>query len=139
MTPDKLAIYFDTSPAISLFRADHAAFVLCFLYERFKRAHLIDIPHSEMMSALTAYQERLHEAGQDVLREKPEDYLRNWSSSERRWLRRSIEPGRNEAMYQLTPHSEAVIEFVERALQQDLSFVGTESRLRLVMQTLEEL
>ncbi len=42
-------------------------------------------------------------------------------------------------MYQLAPHSEVVIEFLEHALQQDLTFVGTESRLRLVIQTLEEL
>jgi hypothetical protein len=54
-------------------------------------------------------------------------------------LRRHLEVGRTEALYQLTPHSEAVIEFVSQALQQDLSFVGTESRLRLVMQALEEL
>ena len=65
--------------------------------------------------------------------------LRIWSSSEKRWLHRHLEVGRTEALYQLTPHSEAVIEFVSKALQQDLTFVGTESRLRLVMQALEEL
>ncbi len=42
-------------------------------------------------------------------------------------------------MYQLTPHTESVIEFLQRAMQQDLTFVGTESRLRVVMQALEQL
>jgi hypothetical protein len=139
MTPEKLSIYFDTSPAVGLLRADHSPFILCFLFERFKRAHVIDIAHSDMLPALASYQERLQEAGHNVLRDKPEDYLRIWSSSDKRWLRRHLEAGRTEALYRLTPHSEAVIEFVSQALQQDLSFVGTESRLRLVMQTLEEL
>jgi hypothetical protein len=139
MTPDKLSIYFETSPAVGLFRAEHSPYVVCFLYERFKRAHVIDIPHSDLLPALVAYQERLHDAGHNALRDKPEDLLRIWSSAEKRWLRRHLEVGRTEALYQLTPHSEAVIEFVSQALQQDLSFVGTESRLRLVMQALEEL
>jgi hypothetical protein len=139
MTPEKLSIYFDTSPAIRLLQAKNSPFVVCFLYERFKRTHAIAIPHSELLPALAAFQERLQEIYVDALRDKPEEYLRDWSSPEKRWLHRFLEAGRNEPMYQLTPHSEAVIEFVERALQQDLAFVGTESRLRLVMQTLEEL
>jgi hypothetical protein len=139
MTPDKLKVYFETSPAIQLLRAINSPFILCFLYERFKRAHAISIAHSDLVPALVIFQERLQEIGFDALRDKPEEYLRDWSSPDKRWLRRFLESGRSEPMYQLTPHSEAVIEFVERAVQQDLSFVGTESRLRLVMQTLEEL
>ena len=139
MTPDGLLNHFNDSPAIWLLRANNAPFVVCFLYERFKRTHVIAIPHSELLPALTTYQERLQEINCDVLRDKPEEYLRVWASPEKRWLHRFLEAGRSEPMYQLTPHSEAVIEFLERALQQDLAFVGTESRLRLVMQTLEEL
>src|SRR5262249_55700639 len=105
----------------------------------FKRAHLIDIPHSDLLPALVSYQERLDDAGHNALRDKPEDLLRSWVSAEKRWLRRHLAMGRVEPFYQLTPHSEAVIEFVSHALQQDLTFVGTESRLRLVMQALEEL
>jgi hypothetical protein len=139
MTPEELSIYFGTSPAVRLLQANSAPFVVCFLYERFKRAHAIAIPHSDLLPALTAFQEKLQETGFEALRDKPDEYLRDWSSSDKRWLHRYLEAGRSEPMYQLTPHSEVVIEFVERALQQDLAFVGTESRLRLVMQTLEEL
>jgi Protein of unknown function (DUF3375) len=139
MTPEKLSIYFETSPAVRLLQAVTSPFILCFLRERFKQAHRIAIAHSELLPALAAYQEKLHEAGFDSLRDKPDEYLRDWSSPGKRWLHRFLEAGRSEPMYQLTPHSEAVIEFAERALQQDLTFVGTESRLRLVMQTLEEL
>lgn len=139
MTPERLSIYFETSPAVGLLRAEYAPFILCFLFERFKRAHVIDVAHSDLLPALATYQERLNDSGYSVLSAKPEDYLRIWSSSDKRWLRRHMEVGREEALYRLTPHSEAAIEFVSQALQQDLSFVGTESRLRLVMQALEEL
>lgn len=77
MTPEKLSIYFDTSPAVSLLKADHSPYIVCFLYERFKRAHAIDVAHSDLLPALTTYQERLQEAGYSVLRDKPEDYLRD--------------------------------------------------------------
>lgn len=139
MTPDRLLIHFETSPALRLLQAKNAPFVVCFLFERFKRSHVIAIPHSELVPALAGYQERLQETGFDGLRDKPEEYLRDWSSPDKRWLHRFLEAGRNEPMYQLTPHSEAIIEFLERQLQQDLTFVGTESRLRFVMQTLEDL
>ncbi|MBC7821300.1 MAG: DUF3375 family protein [Planctomycetaceae bacterium] len=139
MTPEQLQIYFNTSPAIRLLQATSAPHVVCFLYERFKQARAIDIPHSELLPALAGYQERLQEAGCEALRDKPEEYLREWSSPEKRWLHRFLAAGRNEPVYELTKHSEQVIGFLEHALQQDLSFVGTESRLRLVMQTLEEL
>lgn len=139
MTPEELQIYFDTSPAIRLLQAKSAPHVVCFLHERFKQARTIEIPHSELLPALIGYQDRLQEAGCEALCDKPEEYLREWSSSDKRWLHRFLVAGRSEPVYQLTPHSEQVIEFLERALQQDLGFVGTESRLRMVMQTLDEL
>lgn len=135
----RLLIHFKTSSAIGLLQARNAPLVVGFLHQQFKRSRSIAISHSELLPALSSFQERLQEIGCDGLRDKPEEYLRDWSSPEKRWLHRFLEAGRNEPMYQLTPHSEAVIEFLERALQQDLAFVGTESLLRLVIQALEEL
>ena len=88
MTHERLSIYFETSPAVGLLRAEHAPFILCFLFERFKRAHVIDVAHSDLLPALATYQERLNDSGHSVLSAKPEDYLRIWSSPEKRWLRR---------------------------------------------------
>src|SRR5262249_19687957 len=47
--------------------------------------------------------------------------------------------GRHEPVYQLTPHTEDVLTFLGHALEQDLGFVGTESWLRLVIDTLADL
>jgi len=139
MTPERLLIHFETSPAIRLLQAKSAPAVIGFLFQSFKKTHTIAVPHSDLLAALCVYQEHLQETGSDALRDRPEEYLRDWSSADKRWLHRFLEAGCTEPLYQLTPHSESVIEYLEQALQQDLTFVGTESRLRLVMQTLEDL
>ena len=89
--------------------------------------------------ALAAYREQRQEVYPDALRDKPETYLSNWCSSESRWLHRFLEAGRNEPVYQLTPHTEDVFTFLDRVLEQELGFIGTESRLRLVIETLADL
>lgn len=138
MVLDQLLAYFGTSPAIKLLRAQNAPFVLDFLYQHFK-AGQITIPASELSAALAGYCERIHEVYPEVLREKPEQYLLAWCSGENRWLQRFTDRGHNEPLYQLTPHTEDVFVFLDRAFQRDVGFVGTESRLRLVISTLADL
>ncbi|MEN6498098.1 MAG: DUF3375 domain-containing protein [Thermoguttaceae bacterium] len=134
-----LLVYFKTSPALRLLRSQNAPFIVDFLNQQFKKAGRITTPHSDLHAALIAYQEGIQEAHPEALRDKPEDYLSSWCSSETRWLHRFLEAGRNEPVYQLTPHTEDVIAFLDRVLDQDLGFVGTESRLRLVIETLTDL
>lgn len=135
----KLQVYFETSPALRLLRSQNAPFIVDFLDQQFKRPGRINVPFSELHAALAAYQEAVQETNPDVLRDKPENYLIGWCSSDTRWLHRFLEAGRNEPVFQLTPHTEDVFAFLDRALDQDLGFVGTESRLRLVIETLADL
>jgi hypothetical protein len=135
----KLLVYFETSPALRLLRSPNAAFIVDFLDQQFKRAGRITVPFSDLCAALAAYQEAVQATDPDVLRDKPENYLSGWCSSDTRWLHRFLEAGRNEPVFQLTPHTEDVFTFLDRVLEQDLGFVGTESRLRLVIETLADL
>lgn len=137
MNDSQLRVYFDSSPAIRLLQATHAPYLVAFLYQRFKRARVISIPHSELLPALASFREEVQESFPEALRDRPETYLTDWC--EKRWLRRVLEVGRNEPVYQLTPHTEEVIEFLDRALRQDLAFVGTESRLRTIIELLDAL
>lgn len=140
MQLDRLRTYFETSPSIKLFRAaQNAPFVIDFLHRQFKDAGRITIPHSELLGALLEYREATAETHGDVLRDKPEQYLTAWCSGEQRWLRRFVEAGRNEPVYQLTPHVEDVLTFLAQALERELGFVGTESRLRVVIDLLADL
>ncbi len=135
----KLLAYFDSSPAVKLLRAQSGPFVAAFLFRQFKQSDTIAIPHSTLLPALASFQEDIQESYPEALRDRPETYLAEWCSGERRWLHRFLEQGREEPVYQLTSHSEDVLEFLDRALEQDLGFVGTESRLRLIIDTLEAL
>jgi len=135
----RLLAYFETSPALRLLRSPNFPFIVDFLDQQFKRPGRIAIPHSELLVALAGYQEQHHEVYPDALRDKPETYLSGWCSSESRWLHRFLEAGRNEPVFQLTPHTEDVFTFLDRVLEQDLGFIGTESRLRLVIETLADL
>lgn len=134
-----LRSYFETSPAVKLLRAQSAPYVIDFLDRTFRRASRITLPAGELLDALAAYREDVREADPDALRDKPETYLSNWCARETRWLHRLLE-GANEApTYQLTPHAQEVLSYLDRALGSDLGFVGTESRLRLVIRTLDDL
>ncbi|BBO31067.1 DUF3375 domain-containing protein [Lacipirellula parvula] len=135
----RLLTYFSTSPAIRLLHATNAPFIITFFEQVFKQASRITLPHSELFTALVAYQEELSETHPGVLSSRADSYLNDWCSAESRWLQRLLESGRDEPLYQLTPHSEDVLVFLDRALDKDLGFVGTESRLKLVIDTLSDL
>ncbi len=139
MLLEKLRTYFQTSPAVSLLRSPNAPFILDFLIQIFKQAGRITIPYSELHAALLAYREGILESYPVALQGKIETYLSGWCSQETRLLHRFLETGRNEPVYQLTPHTEDALAFLDRVLQQDFGFVGTESRLRLVIETLGDL
>ncbi len=139
MQLDRIVAYFESSPAIRLFRSTHAPFVLCFLNEQFKQAGSITRTQSELVVALTAFQQSLRETGYEALIDRPESYLTNWATGETRWLNRFVAADQSEACYELTTHSEDAIKFVSDAMDRDLRFVGTESRLKRIIETLNDL
>lgn len=139
MQLDRIVAYFESSPAIRLFRSNHAPFVLFFLNEQFKVAGVITRTQSDLAVALTAFQQSLRESGHEALSDRPETYLTTWATGETRWLNRFVVVDQNEASYELTTHSEAAIKFVSDAMDRDLRFVGTESRLKRIIDTLNDL
>jgi hypothetical protein len=135
----ELRTFFETSPAIRLLRSPNAPFVIDFLDQQFKRAARLSVPHSELQAELLTYRDNIHESYPDALRERPEAYLATWCAADTRWLHRFLEAGRDEPMYELTPHSENVLAFLDHVVDNELGFVGTESRLRIVIDTLADL
>lgn len=135
----QLLVYFDTSPALRLLKSANAPFIIDFLDRQFKHTGRIAISHPELLSALVDYRERTQEAYPDRLPSRADTYLAEWCSPDALWLRRFLEAGRDEPMYQLTPHTEDVFVFLDRVLDRDLGFVGTESRLKLIIDTLTDL
>jgi hypothetical protein len=135
----QLIVYFETSPALGLLKSSNAPFIIDFLDRQFKQAGRIAIPHSELLPALIEYRERTRETYPDRLPSRADVYITEWCSPDALWLRRFLEASRDEPLYQLTPHTEDLFVFLSRVLDRDLGFVGTESRLKLVIDTLTDL
>ena len=120
-------------------RSPHAANIVYFLFRQFKDSGNITAPHSRLLQQLTAYLEVIHVAEPDLLQDRPETYLTAWSSGDTRWLRRYLASTHSEAVYELTPHTEHVLKFLGEALDRSIGFVGTESRLRRIIETLSDI
>ncbi len=138
MRLNKLQVYFETSPALRLLRSPNAPFVIDFLTEQFKHRGAVTVPFSDLLAALKTYRHEVHQSWPDFLREPAEVYLSSWCSDETRWLHRFLDSSQSEPVYELTSHTEDAIAFLDRVLRQELGFVGTESRLKIVIDTLAD-
>lgn len=131
---------FRTSPAISLLKSQNAAYIIDFLHGQFKAEAQQSILEEDLRVALADYQENIREMDPSALPEGASQYLTNWTS--RQFLSRSFqrgESGSGDAFFQLTSHTESAIGLLDGMLANELGFIGTESRVRLVMDSLKSL
>lgn len=139
MELERTKAFLDNSPTVRLLRADSAPFVLDFLQQTFKHNladGTIDLPQDDLRTRLALYQERLHESDPDILIGPADRYLIAWSDAG--WLRRFLPATSSQPHYQLTRFSEDALRFVEASVSRPSRIVGTESRLRLVIETLDD-
>jgi len=137
MRRDSTRTFFEASPTAKLLRSDYAPLILDFLQRIFKSGELISIGQSDLRTRLTGYQEELHETEPSLLPGPPERYLTQWSDAG--WLQRFLEATSMEPQFQLTRFAEEAIQFVDASVTRGTNLVGTESRLRLVIDTLEDI
>lgn len=137
MRRESLRNFFETSPTVRLLRSDHAPLVIDFLNRTFKAGESISVGQADLRSQLASYQEELHELEPELMVGPAEQYLAKWT--EAGWLNRFLKSSSLEAQYQLTRFSEESIRFVDSILSRGDNLVGTESRLRLVIETLEDI
>jgi len=140
MTLDSIVTFLDSSPTVRLLKADTGAYVIYFLRTVFKgntEDSATAYSHEELLHRLRFFQEELREEVRNALVGSADRYLREWSDAG--WLRRFLPADSSGAHYQLTRYSEDAIRFVDNALSRDTRLVGTESRLRLVIDTLVDL
>lgn len=126
-----------SSPAMRLLRADHGAFIVVFLHKTFKGDGVVSLGHESLKTKLAIYIETLRDVYPGVLAGQLDRYLVDWTDAT--WLRRSLLADSSEPQYQLTRHGEDAIRIVEQLLSRRNEMVGTEGRLRLVINTLTDL
>jgi len=155
---ERLLTFFVSSPTMRLLRSPQAPYIVAFLNATFKDAGKITWGHNDLAARLADFQDQLdqsrldqsqpdpnqqssqnQQSGVGVLRESAEAYLQRWSTGEVRWLRRRLAAATAEPVYELSPQSECVLRFVSEMLDQRLGFVGTESRLRRIVDSLTDL
>jgi flagellar motility protein MotE (MotC chaperone) len=125
-------------PAWRLLRSDHAALVASFLHRVFV------VPNERLISAadlsealedeLFALRDRL---GADAYPKRALDYLNDWASPDKGWLRKFYRQGSDEPYFDLTPATEKAIVWLDGLTAR--SFIGTESRLLTLFELLRQM
>ena len=125
-------------PAWRLLRSDHAALVASFLHRVFIAPNERTLAQSNLAEALEdelfALRERL---GTDTFPRPALDYLNDWTSPEKGWLRKFYRSDSDEPHFDLTPATEKAIAWL--ASLSERSFVGTESRLLTLFELLRQM
>ena len=125
-------------PAWRLLRSDHAALVASFLNRVFITPNQRVLAQSDLAEALEdelyALRERL---GADVFPRSALDYLNDWASPEKGWLRKFYRQDSDEPQFDLTSATEKAIAWLASLTER--SFVGTESRLRTLFELLRQM
>jgi len=125
-------------PAWRLLRSDHAALVAGFLNRVFIVPNERVLTQSDLAEALEDELFALRErAGSDAFPRAALDYLNDWASPEKGWLRKFYRQDSDEPQFDLTPATEKAIVWLASLTER--SFVGTESRLLTLFELLRQM
>ncbi|ORU00717.1 hypothetical protein D081_0699 [Anaerovibrio sp. JC8] len=124
-------------PAWRLLASEQCSFVAAFLYHEFMAKNQRAVPEDRLLEDLSNFIYDLHDNAQavDIIR-PAKDYLASWTDGQHSWLRKFF-VNKNEACYDLTAAAQRGIEWLVGLKKQ--SFIGTESRVRLVFNLMREI
>lgn len=125
-----------------LLSSSNVALVLSFLGRVFVDANDSNIPAQRLIDELDdelfALNQRLSDDdGEPRFPRAAKQYLEDWASTERGWLRRFYPPGSDEPHYDITPAVEKALAWIDDLRAR--SFIGTESRLSTVFELLRQM
>lgn len=127
-----------SNPAWRLLVADNAPMIVSFLYKTFIQPNVRTMSQPDLSSHLADYLYGLRERlGEESFPRRAEQYLDDWASDNRGWLRKYYPPGNDEAHYDLTSPAEHAIDWLASFNRRE--FVGAESRLMIVIALLREM
>ena len=125
-------------PAWRLLRSDHAPLAVSFLHRAFVapnvRVASAPLLAEALEDELYALREQL---GDSVFPRPALEYLNDWASPEKGWLRKFYRQGSDEPQFDLTPAAEKAIAWLGSLTER--SFVGTESRLLTLFELLRQM
>jgi Protein of unknown function (DUF3375) len=135
---DTLHTMRERHPAWRLIRYENAPLVVAFLHRTFVLPNQRVIAQSDLIEALEDDLFTLRQRHPELASNRSAiDYLTDWSSNDRGWLRRFYRDGSDEPHFDLTPGTEKAISWLTSLA--DRAFVGTESRLLTLFEILQQL
>jgi len=125
-------------PAWRLLAAQHAPLIVSVLHRHFVEPNVRTMPRDELVEHVEDDLFHLREElGDDVFPRSAANYLDEWASDDKGWLRKYYPAGTDEPHYDITPATEKVIGWL--AGLQERHFIGTESRLLTVFELLRQM
>jgi flagellar motility protein MotE (MotC chaperone) len=125
-------------PAWRLLRSDHAPLVASFLHRVFVAPNVRMMAAADLAEALEDELFGLRQVlGDGALPKGAVDYLNDWASTDKGWLRKFYRQGTDEPQFDLTPATEKAIAWLGSLTER--SFVGTESRLLTLFELLRQM
>ncbi len=125
-------------PAWRLLNSPHAPLVASFLHRVFVAPNVRVMAAADLTEALEdelyALRARL---GAEAFPKATFEYLNDWASPEKCWLRKFYRPDTDEPQFDLTPATEKAIAWLGTLTER--SFVGTESRLLMLFELLKQM
>ncbi len=126
------------SAAWGLMRYEHAPVAIGLLQRVFIVPNVRAVIQAELVEAL---EDDLHALrrlqGDQAAPRRALEYLAEWSSNDRGWLRRYFPSGSDEPWFDLTPACEQALMWVTKLVERP--FVGTESRLRALFELVDNM
>lgn len=126
------------NPAWRLLCSDHAPLILSFLHHAFIHSNVRSLEAEGMVEALedTLYALR-QQTDENAFPRTARDYLEDWASPDKGWLRKFYQTGTDNAVFDMTPATEKALSWLEHLAERN--FVGTESRLRTLFDLLRQM
>ncbi len=125
-------------PAWRLLCSDHAPLIASFLHRIFVAPNVRVVSAADLAEMLEdelfALRERL---GENEFPKRAQEYLNDWASPDKAWLRKFYQQGSDEAQFDLTAATEKAINWLSSLTER--SFVGTESRLLTLFDLLKQM
>ena len=124
------------SKTLKLLNSDNFAFSASFFYFAFTEKRNIVLSHSIILQYLDDYLYDINQTNNNAFVKSAKDYLEDFSNDNNGYLRK-YHGSEDEALYELTPHTQKALEFLESLEKRE--FVGSRSKFNIVFELLEEL
>lgn len=128
----------EQSVALKLLRSQNFSLAASFLYQIFVAANRRSVPYQELINLLDQHLFDIAESyGPERFPKTARNYLDDWVSNKSGYLRKFLPQDSDEPECDLVPEVEKALRWVEDL--QGREFVGTESRLKLLLNLINEL